>query len=88
MLLCVSADSATVAQFLRENRMKTVIVSAKFQIAIPRVLCRQLNIQPGHKLKVRVRDGHLELTPELPMTAARGFLPGLDTQIRREKDRV
>ena len=68
--------------------MKAVIVSAKFQIVIPRVLCSQLTIQPGHKLKVRVRNGHLELTPELPMTAARGFLPGLDTRIKREKDRV
>lgn len=68
--------------------MKTVIVSARFQIAIPRVLCRQLDIQPGHKLKVHVRDGHLELTPELTITASRGFLPGLDTQIEREKDRV
>jgi AbrB family looped-hinge helix DNA binding protein len=68
--------------------MKTVIVSAKFQIAIPRELCHQLNIQSGHKLKVRVRYSHLELTPELPMTAARGFLPGLDTQIERDKDRV
>jgi AbrB family looped-hinge helix DNA binding protein len=68
--------------------MKTVIISPKFQIVIPSELCRQRNIQPGHTLKARVREGHIELTPERPMTAARGFLPGLDTQIGHEKDRV
>lgn len=68
--------------------MKSVTVSPKFQVVIPRDLRRQLNIQPGQKLKARVQGDHIELIPEQPMSAARGFLPGLDTQVEREGDRV
>lgn len=68
--------------------MKTVTVSTKFQVVIPRDLRRMLNIQAGQKLKARVQGDHIELIPEQPMSAARGFLPGLDTQVEREDDRV
>lgn len=68
--------------------MKTVTVSPKFQVVIPRDLRRLLNIQVGQKLKARVQGDHIELVPELPITSARGFLQGLDTQIEREDDRV
>jgi len=65
--------------------MKTVTVSSRYQIVIPRELCRLLNIHVGQKLKARIRGDHIELEPVLPLTAARGFLPGLDTEVIREK---
>ena len=68
--------------------MNTVTVSPKYQIVIPRDLRRLLNIQPGQKLKARIQDDRIELIPEQPMTAARGFLAGIDTQVERESDRV
>ncbi|MHB1188543.1 AbrB/MazE/SpoVT family DNA-binding domain-containing protein [Thiobacillus sp.] len=68
--------------------MSTVTVSPKFQVVIPRDLRRLLNIQPGQKLKARIQDDHIELIPEQPMTAARGFLAGIDTQAESEGDRV
>jgi AbrB family looped-hinge helix DNA binding protein len=68
--------------------MNTVTVSSKFQVVIPRDLRRLLNIQPGQKLKARVQDDRIELIPEQPMTAARGFLAGVDTQIERADDRA
>ncbi len=68
--------------------MNTVTVSPKFQIVIPRDLRRLLNIQPGQKLKARLQGDHIELIPEQPITAARGFLAGIDTQVERENDRV
>lgn len=68
--------------------MKSVTVSPKFQVVIPRDLRRQLNIQVGQKLKARVQGDHIELVPERPLTSARGFLPGLDTKVEREDDRV
>jgi AbrB family looped-hinge helix DNA binding protein len=68
--------------------MNTVTVSPKYQIVIPRDLRRLLNIQPGQKLKARIQDDRIELIPEQPMTAARGFLAGIDTQVEREGDRV
>ena len=66
--------------------MNTVTVSSKFQVVIPRDLRRLLNIQPGQKLKARIQDDRIELIPEQPMTAARGFLAGIDTQVDREND--
>lgn len=64
--------------------MKTVTVSAKYQIVIPRELCRLLNIYAGQKLKARIQGDHIKLEPILPLTAARRFLPGLDTKVSRE----
>lgn len=68
--------------------MTIITVSPKFQVVIPRDLRRQLNIQPGQKLRARIQGDHIELIPEQPISAARGFLPGIDTQIEREDDRV
>jgi AbrB family looped-hinge helix DNA binding protein len=68
--------------------MKTVTVSPKFQVVIPRDLRRTLNIQPGQKLRARIQGDHIELIPEQPITAARGFLQGIDTRVEREADRV
>ena len=66
--------------------MKTVTVSSRYQIVIPRDLCRLLNIHVGQKLKARIQGAHIELVPELPLAAARGFLPGLDANVEREND--
>ncbi len=68
--------------------MQIVTVSPKFQVVIPKEVRRQLNIQVGQKLKARVQGEHIELFPEQPLSAARGFLPGLDTTVEREPDRV
>ncbi len=43
--------------------MKTVTVSAKGQIVIPQGIRERLGIKPGTKLKLRLSDNHLELSP-------------------------
>lgn len=68
--------------------MDIVTVSPKFQVVIPKQLRQSLNIQAGQKLRARIQGEHIELTPEQPMSAARGFLAGIDTQVNREEDRV
>jgi AbrB family looped-hinge helix DNA binding protein len=68
--------------------MTTITVSPKFQIVIPRDLRRTLNIQPGQKLRARIQGDHIELIPEQPITAARGFLQGINTRVEREADRT
>lgn len=68
--------------------MSIVTVSPRFQVVIPRDVRRLLHIQPGQKLRARVQGGRIELLPEQPMTAARGFLADLEIQIERENDRV
>lgn len=68
--------------------MNIVTVSPKFQVVIPKQLRQSLNIQAGQKLKVRIQGEHIELIPEQPMSAARGFLAGIDTEVNREEDRI
>lgn len=68
--------------------MNIVTVSQKFQIVIPKKLRQSLNIRAGQKLRASIHDGHIELIPEQPMSAARGFLAGMDTQVHREKDPI
>ena len=70
---------------MTKNVMKTVTVTTGYRIVTPCELRRQLNIQVGQKLNTRIQGGHIELKPLMPTTAARGFLPGLDTEVTREE---
>ena len=70
---------------MTKNVMKTVTVTTGYRIVIPCELRRQLNIQLGQKLNTRIQGGYIELKPVMPITAARGFLPGLDTELRRQE---
>lgn len=68
--------------------METVTVSPKFQVVIPRDARRALGIRSGQKVQVIVYEGRLELVPVKPVKKMRGFAKGIDTTIKREKDRV
>jgi AbrB family looped-hinge helix DNA binding protein len=68
--------------------MKTVTVSPKYQVVIPRELRDSLQIKPGKKVQVLQYENRLELIPVRSIKKMRGFLKGIDTTVRREKDRV
>ena len=68
--------------------MATVTVSPKYQVVIPSALRRVLGIRPGQKIEVLAYEGRREFVPVRPMKSMRGFLPGLDTRVPREDDRV
>jgi AbrB family looped-hinge helix DNA binding protein len=68
--------------------METVTVSPKFQVVIPRDARRALGIRSGQKVQVIVYEGRLELVPVKPVKKMRGFAKGIETTIKREKDRV
>ena len=68
--------------------MKTVLVSSKYQIVIPKAIREALNIQPGQKVQIIQYQNRIELIPIKSMQAARGFLKGIDTSIEREEDQV
>lgn len=68
--------------------MNIVTVSPKFQVVIPKELRRSLNIRVGQKLRASIHNGHIELIPEWPMSAARGFLADINTEVNSEEDRV
>ena len=68
--------------------MKTVTVSPKYQVVIPRAVRESLAIKPGQKLGVFAYDGRTELVPVRHPREMRGFLNGIDTSVEREADRV
>ena len=68
--------------------MKTVTVSPKYQVVIPRDVREALSIKPGEKMQVINYANRIELVPVKKIKAMRGFLKGIDTTVIREKDRV
>ncbi|MDR0311343.1 MAG: AbrB/MazE/SpoVT family DNA-binding domain-containing protein [Acidobacteriota bacterium] len=68
--------------------MQAVTVSPKFQIVIPQAIRTQLNITAGQKFQMLAFGQRIELLPIEPPRQLRGFLPGLDTDVPREEDRV
>lgn len=68
--------------------MKTVTISPKFQVVIPKEIREQLQLSPGQKVQAIVYEGRIELIPLRPTREMRGFLAGIDTEVEREADRV
>jgi AbrB family looped-hinge helix DNA binding protein len=68
--------------------MHTVTVSPKFQIVIPREVRQSLHLRPGQKMQVIEYDGRIELIPERDISELRGFLKGINTDFKRENDRL
>ena len=68
--------------------MQAVTVSPKFQVVIPRPVRESLHLYPGQKMQVVEYDGRIEMIPERDITELRGFLKGINTKFKREKDRV
>ncbi|MDY6990869.1 MAG: AbrB/MazE/SpoVT family DNA-binding domain-containing protein [Thermodesulfobacteriota bacterium] len=68
--------------------MQTVTVSPKFQVVIPKEIRDTLRLRPGQKMRVMEYDGRIELIPDRDISELRGFLKGIDTRFKREKDRV
>jgi AbrB family looped-hinge helix DNA binding protein len=71
-----------------EDAMKTVTVSPKYQVVIPRDVRETLSIKPGEKMQVINYANRIELVPVRKVKSMRGFLKGIDTTVNREKDRV
>ena len=68
--------------------MQTVTVSPKFQVVIPKNIRDALQLRPGQKMRVIEYEGRIELIPDRDIAELRGFLKGIDTSLKREKDRV
>ena len=68
--------------------MRTVTISPKFQVVIPKEIRERLALVPGQKIQAIAYDGRIELIPLRPTKEMRGFLPGIDTDVDREADRA
>ena len=68
--------------------MPSVTVSPKYQIVIPKTIRESLKLRPGQKMQITEYAGRIELVPERDIKELRGFLKGINTEFKREKDRV
>jgi AbrB family looped-hinge helix DNA binding protein len=68
--------------------MISVTVSPKYQVVIPKSVRESLKLRPGQKMQVVEYEGRIELIPERDIKELRGFLKGIRTEFKREKDRV
>ena len=68
--------------------MQTVTISPKYQVVIPKEIREALHLLPGEKLQVFFYQNRLEFGPVKKIKKMRGFLKGMDTQIKRDKDRT
>ncbi len=68
--------------------MKSVTVSPKYQVVIPREVRQSMEIKPGSKVQVLLYENRIELIPMKNLRRMRGFLKGIDSTVERERDRV
>jgi AbrB family looped-hinge helix DNA binding protein len=68
--------------------MQTVTVSPKFQVVIPQAVRQAMGLVSGVKLQVIQFEDRIELIPLRTAQSLRGTLPGLDTEVVRDDDRV
>jgi AbrB family looped-hinge helix DNA binding protein len=66
--------------------MTSVALSPKYQIVIPKDVRKLFNLQPGQQMEVRAVGTKIEITPELPMSAARGMFPGIDADVPNDPE--
>lgn len=67
--------------------MAAVTVSPKFQVALPKDIRNAMGIVSGQKIQVLTYCNRIKLIPIKPMSAMKGFLQGIDTEVSRDKDR-
>ena len=68
--------------------MPIVKVSPKFQVVIPKEIRENSGIKVGSKMDMFVYDGRIELVPIKSIKSLKCSLPGIDTKIQRDSDRV
>ena len=68
--------------------MIAVTLSPKYQVVIPQAVREQLGLVPGERLQVIAVANRIELIPMESPRQLRGFLPGIDTSVPREEDRI
>lgn len=68
--------------------METIKVSPKYQVVIPQKVRESMGLKPGTRLQVVQFEDRIELIPLRSAKSLRGSLPGLDTRVPRDSDRV
>jgi AbrB family looped-hinge helix DNA binding protein len=66
--------------------MKTVTISSKYQVVIPRPIREQFNLKPGQKILFIPYNNTLRVVIVPPIEEAEGIFEGIDTDPDREKE--
>jgi len=67
--------------------MKTVTISPKYQVVIPKHIREGMDLSPGDKVEMIQLNGRIEIVPVRPAKSFRGFLKGKKNTFTRDKDR-
>lgn len=67
--------------------MKTVTLSPKFQVVIPKAIREEMALKSGIQLQVISYDDRIELIPVRSIKALKGLFKGMNTDIIRKKGR-
>jgi len=65
---------------------RSVTISPKFQVVIPKSIREQLKLVPGQKVQAVVYGDRIEFVPVKPAREFRGILRGLDTTFERDRE--
>ena len=69
--------------------MESVSISPKFQVVIPKDIRELFKLKAGEKMVLIPYEGRIEMVLERNIKSMRGFLGGMDTEIKRDRsDRV
>jgi AbrB family looped-hinge helix DNA binding protein len=68
--------------------MTAVTVSPKYQVVIPKEVRESMGIFSGQKIQILTYQNRIELIPIQPMKKLKGFLKGMETDVKRDKDRI
>jgi AbrB family looped-hinge helix DNA binding protein len=68
--------------------MKTVTVSSKYQVVIPKEIRESIGLQAGTKLEIITYGSRIELVPIYPIKKLKGMFKGINTEVHREDDRL
>lgn len=64
--------------------MQTVVISPKYQIAIPKSIRQSMHLYAGERVFMLPYDGRVELIPERSLKDMRGILEGMNPEFARE----
>lgn len=65
--------------------MPRATISRKYQVVVPKEMCKQVPLVVGQVLQVVAKNGEITLFPDRPLSTLRGFTEGLRTEGFRDK---
>ena len=65
--------------------MESVSISPKFQVVIPKNIRERFKLKAGERMVMIPYEGRIEMVLERNIKSMRGFLRGMDTEIKRDR---